>query len=112
MNTGYEFTADQWRDGTYLRGETFHLWLTELKDKYGLDYGLVYQFYQDIRFTYMQENDIEEIGDLHNSDYVKINQRIEIALENYSKHPEEYSGTIRRKKRPNRIIRLFMKLFR
>lgn len=78
-----QWTANQWRTGINLRGETFHAWLTEMVEKYDLEYGTLNRFYEEIRRDYMKENNITAMVNVHNKDYVAITKRVEDALANW-----------------------------
>jgi hypothetical protein len=78
-----KFTADQWRNGTYLRGETYHTWLTEMVEKCDLDYASLNHFYDEIKQTYCKERGLIP-ENLHNQDYVAITKRVEEAIEKWN----------------------------
>lgn len=74
-------TADEWRNGTNLRGETYHLWLKELAETYSMEISTIARFYQEITKCYREENNMEGDKHLKNKDYPEINDRVEKAVE-------------------------------
>lgn len=93
-NLKNRYSADDWRTGKNLRGETYHLWLTELKEKYDMEYPSLNLLYEDATKRYKYEQGIEDLG---NRDYVFISRQIEDALKESMIWPHKI--TTRKRKR-------------
>lgn len=105
----HNYTAQMWRDGSNLRGETFHLWLEEISAKSGMDLPHCRMFYEEIKETYRHENDISEDG-MRNEDYVKLTARIEEAVATAEEYRQAH--ILKKQKRERSWFHRFLRFVR
>jgi len=79
---GYHWTADHWRTGKNLRGETYHAWLSELVEKFDLDYPTLNRFFEEIKRSHAEENNLN-FHNLSNEAYIAITKRVEEVIEKW-----------------------------
>lgn len=102
-----QFTAEMWRSGKRMSGETFHAWLEEMVEKWGGDYATIHRFFQEIKQTHCKENNLNP-RTLSNNEYVTITKRIEDAFVKVAEYDRERDKKTIKKtigKKIKRIIR-------
>ena len=90
-----EYTAQMWRDGSNMRGETFHLWLEELHASSGLTLYVLNQLFDDAREHYMFEKGMIR-DQLSDNDEIAISKRMEEALTKADEIYQKHRGAIPR----------------
>jgi hypothetical protein len=104
------FTANMWRNGTLMQGETFHAWLEEMTEKSGLDYPHMHSFYQEVKEIYCREEGKHK-DHLQHPDLIAITKRVEDAVAKQLAYQAEKEKE--RKKHPiERKIRQIIRLLR
>ena len=108
-----QFSAEQFRSWENVRGETYHLWLTELPKKCEFTLQECNMFYRDIADSYWHEKGLANDDFLSNYDHSTIAKRVEEALERLPLLEEQRKqDKQRRQKRSSNPFNFVRKLFR